>query len=63
MLILNPKLSDFGSLPWKFRQIVTIQIFHLGQDLELGFVDDQPGLVLILALEKTAAQLADPNLN
>jgi len=27
-----------------------------------GFVDVQPGLVLILALEKTA-QLADPNLN
>ena len=40
-----------------------MQIFHLGQDLELGFVDDQPGLVLILALEKTAAQLTDPNLN
>ena len=37
-------------------------IFHLDQDLELGFGGAQPGLVLILALEK-AAQLADPNPN
>ena len=67
MQIINPKLSDFASLPWKFQipfkwANCHNAIFHLGQDLELGFVDDQPGLVLILALEK-AAQLADPNLN
>ena len=57
---------SYLKLQFKFHsneQIVTMQIFHLGQDLELGFVDDQPGLVLILALEKTAAQLTDPNLN
>ena len=67
MSILNPKLPNFVSLPWKFRipfkwPNCHNAIFHLGQDLELGFVDVQPGLVLIPALEK-AAQLAGPNLN
>ena len=57
---MYPFLGNFQFL--SNGQTVSMQTFHLGQDLELGFVDDQPGRVLSLTLEK-AAQLADPNLN